>query len=300
MAIGGHLCLSVTPFTPDGSVDLESLGSLVNHLIAGDVDGVIVLGSTGEFFSLDRSERMAVVETAVAACGGRVPVIAGVGATGTTEAALLTSDAVAAGAAAIMVPPPFYAPAFFSTAAGIEKHILEVAAAADDAEVMLYDGGGGIEIPVETTARVAELAPNITMVKLTVPMPQKALSIRKATAGRVGVLCGNDALTLYELALGVDGVAIGVGNIVPGDVSKVVHGYRAGDKDTSRSLFYNKVLPIASIALCSTAQFVQVFKLGLAKMGVITSDHVRQPLLPLDETRISESLAALEHVGVLS
>lgn len=300
MPIDGHLCLAVTPFTDDGELDRVSLEALVGHLIDGGVDGVIVLGSTGEFFSLDWGEQRSVVETAVAACGDRVPVIAGVGAAGTDEAAMLAAAAVAAGAAAVMVPPAFYAPAFFSTAEGIERHLAAVAEASGSAEVMLYDGGGGIEIPVDVTTRLAESFANVTMVKLTVPMPDKVGAIGDATGGRVRVLCGNDALTLYELALGVDGVAIGVGNVVPRAVTEVVAGYRAGRRDTARERFYDQVLPAASIALCSTSEFIQVFKLGLARMGVIASDRVRLPLRPLDSTRAEEALAALEHVGVLS
>jgi 4-hydroxy-tetrahydrodipicolinate synthase len=241
-----------------------------------------------------------VVEAAVARCGRRVPVIAGVGASGTLEAARLTAAAAAAGAAAVMVPPPFYAPAFFSSAPGMIEHFSTVADAARPIEVMLYDGGGGVEIPVEVTAQLARSFPNVTMVKLTVPSPQKVTAIRAATEGAVRVLCGNDALTLYELSLGVDGVAIGVGNIVPREVTEVVHGFLAGRREEARSSFYQHVLPVASIALCSTPEFVQVFKAALTSMDIIASPHVRSPLQRLDAARIAETEAALRHVGVLS
>jgi len=299
MPFNGHLCLSVTPFAPDGSLDLESLRSLIEHLIAGGIDGLIVLGSTGEFFSLNHEEHRAVVEAAVAACRDRVPVIAGVGASGTFEAARLAATSAALGAAAVMVPPPFYAPSFFTTPTGMQEHMISVADAAGSAEVMLYDGGGGIEIPIDVTAQVARARQNVTMVKLTVPAPQKVAAIRDATGGRVRILCGNDALTLYELALGVDGVAIGVGNIVPRDVTEVVHGFAEGRRDEARARFYHKVLPVASVALCSTPQFIQVFKTALARMGIIASPYVRPPLRQLDPTRIDETEAALRHVGVL-
>lgn len=297
--IGGHLVLAVTPFLDNGELDHTSLRSLVEHLRAGGADGVIVLGSTGEFFSLDAVECRDVVATAVAACDGAIPVIAGVGAAGTAEAVRRAAAAVDAGAAAVMVPPPFYAPGFFSTGAGIEQHVREVAAAASGAEVMLYDGGGGIEIPIDVTGRLAAAVPSVTMVKLTVAQPQKVAAIREATDGQVRVLCGNDALTLYELALGVEGVAIGVGNIVPRDVTEVVHGYRTGEQESARKRFYDNVLPVASIALCSTPEFIQVFKVGLAEMGVIASAQVRPPLKALDPIRGDETLAALRHAGVL-
>src|SRR3989304_9497577 len=99
MPFNGHLCLSVPPFAPDGSLDLESLRSLIEHLIAGGIDGLIVLGATGEFFSLNHEEHRAVVEAAVAACRDRVPVIAGVGASGTFEAAPPAAKSAALGGA---------------------------------------------------------------------------------------------------------------------------------------------------------------------------------------------------------
>jgi 4-hydroxy-tetrahydrodipicolinate synthase len=296
--LGGHLCLSVTPFGEDGSVDTGSLRRLIRHLVDGGVDGVIVLGSTGEFFSLADDEQEEVVRTAVEEVVGGVPVIAGVGASGTEAAARAAERAVKAGAAAVMVPPAYYAPSFFSSGASMEAHIVDVAQAAGPAEVMLYDGGGGIEIPLDVMARVVSAAPNVTAVKLTVPNPAKVGAIRAATGGRVRVLCGNDSLTLYELALGVDGVAIGVGNVVPADTTAVVRGYLEGDRDAARRRFYEHVLPVASIALCATQQFIQVFKLGLARMGIIASDRVRRPLLPLDDLRAEEALAAFRLAGL--
>lgn len=297
--IAGHLCLAVTPFSAEGSLDLASLRSLLDHLLAGGVDGIVVLGSTGEFFSLLPDERASVVQTAVDHCSGRVPVIAGVGATGTGEATRMAKHAVGCGVAAVMVPPAFYTPAFFSTAAGMMKHLSAVAEASGDAEVMLYDGGGGIEIPIEVTTQLAEEHDNVTMVKLTVPTPPKINAIREATNGKVRVLCGNDALTLYELALGVDGVCIGVGNVVPAAVSETVRTYMAGDVVQARRRFYEGVLPVASVALSWTPKFVAIFKYALTQMGVIATDRVRLPLTPLDDEHREEAHGALEMVGVL-
>jgi len=297
--ITGHICLAVTPFSATGSVDLASLRALLDHLLAGGVDGIVVLGSTGEFFSLLTEERKSVVEFAVEHCRGRAPVIAGVGASGTNEAVLMAQHAAASGAAAVMVPPAFYTPGFFNTAAGMLEHLSAVAAASGEAEVMLYDGGGGIEIPIDVIEQLAKRHDNVTIVKLTVPSPPKIAAIRSATFGKIRVLCGNDALTLYELALGVDGVCIGVGNVVPAAVSATVHSYLAGELERARDTFYGDVLPVVSPALSWTPKFVAFFKYALAEMGVIASDHVRLPLTPLDNEHRKEALAALERVGAL-
>lgn len=297
--IAGHLCLAVTPFSADGSVDIASLRSLLDHLMAGGVDGVVVLGSTGEFFSMLPAERAMVVEAAVDHCRGRVPVIAGIGASGTKEAVQMAQHAAASGVAAVMIPPAYYTPAFFSTAAGIHEHFAAVAAASGATELMLYDGGGGIEIPIEVIEQLAKQHDNVTMVKLTVPSPPKISAIQAVTGDKMRVLCGNDALTLYELALGVDGVCIGVGNVVPAAVTETVHSYLAGDLARARDSFYGGVLPVASLALSWTPKFVAFFKYALVQMGVIASDHVRLPLTPLDDKHRAEALGALERVGAV-
>src|ERR1700712_69968 len=95
----GTYTVLVTPFTADGAqVDLPALERLVEFQIAEGIDGLIPLGSTGEFLSVDREERTAVVETAVRAARGRVPVLIGTGAEDTREAVRQSREADALGA----------------------------------------------------------------------------------------------------------------------------------------------------------------------------------------------------------
>ena len=105
----GTYTVLITPFTPDGeAVDIPALARLVEFQIANGVDGLIPLGSTGEFLSISRDERAAVVDCVVKTAAGRVPVLIGTGAEDTREVVALSREAEAQGADGVMIIPPFY------------------------------------------------------------------------------------------------------------------------------------------------------------------------------------------------
>src|SRR5919202_6351865 len=105
----GVLPALITPFTEDGgAIDAEALTAIVDRLVNAGVGGLVPGGSTGEFTTLSHAERRQLVEVAVQAAAGRVPVVAGTGALSTRETVALSVHAEQAGAAAVMVVPPFY------------------------------------------------------------------------------------------------------------------------------------------------------------------------------------------------
>lgn len=105
----GTYTVLVTPFTADGAaVDHAALKRLVDFQIDQGIDGLIPLGSTGEFLSVSREERTAIIETILATSAGRVPVLIGTGAEDTNEAVALSREAESLGAQGVMVIPPFY------------------------------------------------------------------------------------------------------------------------------------------------------------------------------------------------
>ena len=99
----------VTPFAKDGSVDEAATRKMIDMFIADGVDGLIIAGSTGEWFSLSDKERVDLFAVAQEHTAGRVPVLAGTSAIGTREAVELTKAAKKLGMAGCMVLPPPYA-----------------------------------------------------------------------------------------------------------------------------------------------------------------------------------------------
>src|SRR5918999_59706 len=105
----GTYTVLITPFTPDGrKVDLPALARLVDWQIAEGIDGLIPLGSTGEFLSLSEEEKTAVAETVVRTAAGRVPVLIGIGAENTLDVVRYSKEAERLGADGVMIIPPFY------------------------------------------------------------------------------------------------------------------------------------------------------------------------------------------------
>src|SRR5258706_5363367 len=109
-ALRGVIPGIVTPFDPDGGVDLPATATLTRWLVDSGVHAIMTTGATGEFPHLDRSERRELTRAVVQEAGGKVPVIAGTAACSTCEALLLCEDAASVGADAVISVPPFYFP----------------------------------------------------------------------------------------------------------------------------------------------------------------------------------------------
>ena len=108
MLIHGSMVALVTPMTPDGGVDWEAYGRLIEWHIARGTDGIVTMGTTGESPTLDVDEHNEVVSFTVKTVAGRVPVIAGTGGNSTAEAIALTQHARDVGADVSLQVVPYY------------------------------------------------------------------------------------------------------------------------------------------------------------------------------------------------
>jgi 4-hydroxy-tetrahydrodipicolinate synthase len=226
----------VTPFDPDGGLDLDAAAVLARHLEAHGSDGLVVAGTTGEGPVLDDTERIALFRAVVEAV--TIPVIAGSGTNDTAHSVQMTREATAAGAAGILVVTPYYNR---PSPAGLSAHFRAVAAASD-LPVVLYD------VPVRTGRRIGsdltlELArdvPNILAVKdATGDVATAARVVAEAPAG-FQVYCGDDSLTLPFASIGAVGI-VSVASHWAGPVfAQMLAAYRSGDAagaaDLNRSL----------------------------------------------------------------
>src|SRR5262249_55877789 len=153
----------VTPMKADESLDLDGLRRGIDHLLGHGVHGVFVLGTTGEFYALEREEKQAVIAAAVAHVNRPVPVIAGTGAQTTRAAGHLTKLAEREEADAVAVITPYF---IHPSQAEIIDHFRRVAESTS-LPVLLYHNPvpcGGVKMEVDTVARLAEV-PNIVGIK---------------------------------------------------------------------------------------------------------------------------------------
>jgi 4-hydroxy-tetrahydrodipicolinate synthase len=294
LPIGGTHVLLVTPFLPDHGRDRESLAALIEHVIGAGVDGVIGLGTTGEFFTMSADERIELINDVVEFVDGRVPVTIGVGSDSTAEAVKLARHAQSAGAACVMVLPPFY------FAKSVEAQLAHFAAVANavDISVMSYDGADGIAVDSATVATLANEFDNVRYVKMALPAPQRIADLLRV-APQVTVFAGDDATLVNALRLGAAGSAIATGNFMPQEVVALHELANSGDWEKASELFADGLLHGVAATANPKMQFIARIKQVLAAQGVIAHPTVRPPLAQLTSLEKSDLLWSLGAVGVV-
>ena len=265
----------VTPMK-NGEVNYGDLKKLVEYQIAGGIDGILSVGTSGESPTLTHEEHLEVIAKTIEFSAGRVPVIAGTGANSTHEAVLLTREAEKLGAQAFLHVAPYYNK---PNQEGVYRHYAEIASATDK-PIMLYSipGRCGIEISVETVARLRKSFPNIVGIKEAGGSCDKVSQLVRALDADFIVTSGDDSLTLPFISLGAKGVISVASNWLPKQVTEMVAKMRAGDLAGAQKL-HNKMADLFKKFFVEPnpvpAKFV------LSRAGIIESPEVRLPLVEM-------------------
>ncbi|PPG88276.1 hypothetical protein C5C00_12195 [Rathayibacter rathayi] len=273
--LSGANTLLVTPFHADGSFDTRSLQRLIDHVIAGGAKGIILLGSTGEFFGLSHDERLQVMRIGLEHISGRVPVTVGVGSDGTAETVQLAAVAQEAKADCLMVIPPIY---FDSSAAAQLAHYSAIAGSTD-LDVMLYDGSNGIRLSPDVLRQANEQSPNIRYAKIATADPGLFAAYRSATQA-VTTIVGEDMMLFQGLRGGGRGSATAIGNILPREIAALHSAFDSGRIEDALELAV-RISPVTMFLSVPKGGFIAKFKHILTLQGIIESDYVRPPLRPL-------------------
>ena len=198
---GRLITAMITPFTPDGALDLDGAVALASWLVEQGNDGLVLAGTTGESPTLTHDEQIALVEAVSGAVDCHV--IAGAGSNDTAAAVELTRRCSAAGADAILTVTPYYNR---QSQLGLFNNFRSVAEATD-LQVMLYDipPRSGRKIHTDTILRLADEVPNIVAVKDAAGDVAETARLVAASPAGFEVYSGEDSLTLALLAVGVVG-----------------------------------------------------------------------------------------------
>ena len=222
MKIQGLYTALATPFSR-GTVDYGKLRDLVEFQIAGGVDGIVPVGTSGESPTLSMQEHAKVVEEVVKVANGRCIIMAGTGANSTEEAVYLTKEAKEIGADCSLQVTPYYNK---PTQEGLYRHFSKVA---DDCglPIVLYNvpGRAGVPIAANTIARLSKNS-NVIAVKEaggSVERISEILSLCDIT-----ILSGDDSLTLPMMSVGAKGIISVASNVFPGELKEMVDLCLAG------------------------------------------------------------------------
>ena len=265
----------VTPFKKDGTIDETALRKLVDYQIAGGVEAIIPIGTTGESPSISSDEHRRILEIVIERSRGRIKVFAGSGSNYTKRAIELTHLAKELGAdAAILVAPYYNKP----TQEGYFQHYRAVAEAVD-IPLIVYNvpGRTGGNIAASTTLRMAEEIPSIMAVKEASGNIAQIMEIARNRPKHFSLLSGDDAITLPILSVGGDGCISVVANQLPKDFSDMVRAGLSGNWKKALQI-HNKLLPLMNANFIETNPIP--VKASLAMMGMINEIY-RLPMVPM-------------------
>lgn len=282
---GRALCAMVTPFTAEGTLDLDGAQHLADRLVAGGCDGLVLSGTTGESPTTSDAEKSALVRAVREAVDGRASIVAGVGTADTVHSVELARAAEKAGADGLLAVAPYYSR---PPQDAVEAHFRELADATA-LPLALYDipGRTGVRIEPETMLRLAG-HPRIVAVKdcaYDLMSTQKVMS-RSDLAYYTG--CDEYVLALY--ALGGAGYISTVANVIPRHFRSVIDTFDAG-RTAEAACLQQRTLPLIELMMASGLPGAVTAKALLGGLG-LPSGPVRAPLRAATRQTTDELLAA--------
>ena len=281
-AIKGSGAAIITPFDPTGNVDVIGLKNLVSFWKEGGLDVLVILGTTGESVTLNKSEKQLVIDTVIEENEGQCALVLGVGGNNTAAVCEELKQTDLSHFEAVLSVAPYYNK---PGQQGLFEHYKAVSEASAK-PIILYNvpGRTGVNMTAETTLRLAQECENICAVKEASGNLEQIMQIINERPEHFLVLSGDDILTLPILAAGGDGVISVIANAFPSRFDKMVHLAMEGKMVEARKIHYELF------------NFMQaIFKEGnpagvkaLLKIMGKCDEFVRLPLTPIGPALFEE------------
>lgn len=279
----------VTPFLEDGGVDYNALEKTIEHLIGGEVEYIVVLGTTAESATLTNEEKKEIFEFTAKITKNRIPLMAGIGGNNTAEIVKAVSEFDLAGYKAVLSVVPYYNK---PNQEGIYQHYKAVAEASK-LPVLLYNvpGRTGVTMSAETTLRLAELD-NIFGVKEASGSFDIFNEIAAHKPKDFLLISGDDPITLPMIALGAVGIISVIGNAIPAQLSAMVRKCLAGDFKGAQPAHYSF---LEFTRLCFVEGNPAGVKAGMKVLN-ICDDNLRLPLVKVTDATRSKIVTEIKKI----
>ncbi len=281
----------VTPFKNDSSIDFAALGRVVNHVIAGGVNYIVAMGTTGESVTLARDEKKALISYVLEAIDNRVPLVVGIGGNNTQEVINYIRQSNLTGIDGILSVTPYYNK---PTQRGIYQHFKAIATCSP-LPVILYNVPGRTcsNISSETCLELAHNCDNIVAVKEASGDISQIMRIIKDKPENFSVISGDDMMTIPIIAAGGSGIISVLANAFPSHSSEIVNHALKNNYKAAREIQFS-VLEL--IELLFTEGNPAGVKAMLNIMN-LCQNSLRLPLVPVSRAIYSRIQKAIEEVN---
>ena len=280
----------VTPFKNDLSIDFAAMGRIIEHLIAGGVNYIVLLGTTGEASTLNRDEKSALRAFAIETIGKRVPLVLGVGGNNTSDLVSYIRESDLSGIDAILSVAPYYNK---PCQKGLFQHFRQIALASP-VPVILYNVPSRTcsNILPETCLELAGACDNIIGIKEASGNYENIMKILKDKPESFLVISGNDMDALTITALGGSGVISVLANAYPAEWSEMVQQALKNNFKTAREIQF-RYLEITGLLFAEGSP--AGIKAIMSNMN-LCQNNLRLPLVPVSrsmQTRIARAMETL-------
>lgn len=271
--IQGHGVAMITPFKRNGTIDFDALPVIIDHLIAGGVDYIVVLGTTAETATLSKHEKISLVDHIIDVNSGRLPLVLGLGGNHTMELLEMFEWFDLSAFSALLSVSPYYNK---PNQEGLYQHFKTVANHST-LPVILYNvpSRTGVNIAPETVLRLATDFKNIVAIKEASGDFQQAQTLLKICPSNFLILSGDDEMSLPMILAGAKGVISVIGNAVPKQYSEVIHKGLLRKIDEAYYLHYHLLDLIRMIYLEGNPSGIKVLMQALD----LCENNLRLPLV---------------------
>jgi len=284
----------VTPMHPDGSLNLAAMPTLVEAMLDAGVHAVFTPGSQSEAYALSADERAQVIDAALEAVNGRVPVIAGSGAITTRDAIAHSQRAARAGVDALSILTPYFVT---PSQDEIYAYYADIAAAVS-LPILGYSNPqrAVVKIAPATLGRLARDIPHFIGVKDSSGDVAETAAIIRACPPDFKVFVGRDTLIYPSLCIGAAGTVALTVNVAPRLAVGIYEAFQAGDHARAHAL--QERLSVLREGLPRFGSYPVWVKEAMALQG-LPAGPTRKPILPLRDDQRAELRALLVSVGLL-
>jgi 4-hydroxy-tetrahydrodipicolinate synthase len=267
----------VTPFTDNGEIDYSALETLLAEQLKAKVDGLVILGTTGESPVITAKERATLLKFIINYVKGKTDIIVGTGSNNTADTIEKSREAESLGIDGLLVVNPYYNK---PTQEGLYNHFSAIAKSVH-VPIILYNikGRTGVNLETYSLLKLAELN-NIVAVKEASGDLNQAMDVIHKTSDAFSVLSGDDSLACSMILLGGNGVVSVLSNLLPAKMKQMVDSALRGETKSACEQHYEmydlmqKMLTLGSNPMA--------IKTALATQGKI-QEVFRSPLCPLND-----------------
>jgi len=297
----GSICALVTPFLPNGDIDVPSLKSILQYHVQAKTDGLCVLGTTGEASLMTMKERQLVLDTVVSEVKGIIPILVGTGSINPNDVKEMTMQAIDCGCDAnLIVTPPYIKP----PQRGLIQHFVSCAELGLPVVIYNVPGRTGVDLTPESIGKcmleseyiigVKEATGEVSRVKA-IRDVEKSLNMEDKNRSLL-LYSGDDSTEAEFVLQGGDGCISVTANVAPSKMAQMMKYALDGNREEAMKI-NDTLVPIHSNIFVESNPIPA--KWALKKMGKIESAFCRPPLMELDEEHYSLIEESLKSGGCL-